>query len=571
MNVNAVFKSIRETGAAQVNDEDKKRIVLVNTLSFFTGFFALTLGPLLAVITRQILILYPALIEGISFMFVIYLNSRRLHREASLVMLIIQNLSALYFGLIFGGIAASALELLMLCLVSASLLIFRDLKIRVFTITIAIVCVYIFEYNFYHQVFTPLDFSIENQYLIRWLAVGVIFFLNLVVIVHYAKQTDKTKDLETANVYKTLFLQETSHEIRSPLDAIFGISQLLMMQLEKAKEKGQVEVQAIMPLAEHLYAASYSVRGIINNILDLAKIQKGKYDEISKEHINLAEWLQDIINTHTYNAKRKAVAITLEVAPDMPAIIVTDAVKLNQIVNNLLSNAIKFTPQKSTISVRVLREANTWRLKIKDQGTGISAEMRHKIFDPFVFKKVDFFESTGLGLSIAKRFAELLQGELSLEESGRNGSVFSLLLPLEVGNKQKVTPLPHLVPAARDYRDVHILVIEDNPMSQLVLSKFLKELHCSISLANDGAEGLEKALKEKPDIIFLDTHMPVLSGLDTLKAIRESAVLQNIPVVAVSGDAFKESIDEVMLAGANDYITKPVEFRQLHSVLDKYF
>ncbi|MBV8251503.1 MAG: response regulator [Chitinophaga sp.] len=572
MNLKTLYQRIRETGTIGKSPEEKKIIVLVNTLSLFTGFFALTLGPLLAVATKQQGIMFPAILEGMAFVSIIFINRAGWNTAASILMLVAQNFSAFYFGLLFGPMTSSALELLMLCLVSASLLIFRSLTIRVATIALAIIGVVAFELNFKRSFVTPLDLSIENQYIVRWLAVGTIFFLNLVVIFQYVRQTDKTKELEIANLYKTLYLQETSHEIRSPLNAIFGISQLLLMQLEKSKQRGRdkIELNAILPLAEHLYAASYSVRGIINNILDLAKIQKGKTDDITADHIEPTEWLKDIVNTHTYISKQKNVKIQLEVDRRMPAVIIADAVKLMQIVNNLISNAIKFSPQNASINVSLAPKENTWQLRISDEGPGIKQGFEDKIFDAFVFEKVDFFESTGLGLSISKRFAELMGGELQLESTGDKGSVFLLTCPLQIGNKSRVQDLKPTI-FESEYKDLHVLIIEDNLMSQMIISKFLTEMNCIISVAGDGREGIDLAHQQKPDLIFLDTHMPVLNGLDALKEIRKSSDLSNIPVVVVSGDAFKESIEEIMVAGANDYITKPVEFKQLQHILQKYF
>ncbi len=571
MNVKNFIRSLRETGAAGIVGDDRKRIMLVNTLSLATGTFAFILGTFLAILLKEKWILYPALAEGMLFYLVIFINSNRKYVLAAATMLAVQNISAIYFGIIFG--AVSAIQLLVLCLVSASLILFRQKSMRVVCITMAVVCLVFLELNNQFNFLAPLPSVLRYQILIRWMAIPVILFINILVILFYVRLNDEhTKVLEAANFYKTLFVQETSHEIRSPLNAVFGISQLLLLNLEKDKDKKTIDKDTIRPLAEHLYMASYNIRSIINNILEFSKFQAGKIDSLKNDRFLLREWLKDAVNLHAYNAKIKGVAIKLQVAEDLPVDIIADLVKLTQILNNLLSNAIKFTNENSKIYVNVCREDANLVVKVIDEGLGIKPEMQSSIFDAFVSENVKHFESSGLGLSIGKRLAEICGGSLTLLSSSDKGSVFALTFPLKTGTEGVLIDFSkslHL--RSGHFKDLKILIMEDNLMSQVIITKYLKELECHVVVANDGMEGLEKAQEDKPDIIFLDTHMPVMSGMDTLKAIRESNTLKDIPVIAISGDAFKESIEEAINAGANEYITKPVEFKQLHFVLDKYF
>jgi CheY-like chemotaxis protein/two-component sensor histidine kinase len=326
----------------------------------------------------------------------------------------------------------------------------------------------------------------------------------------------------------------------------------------------------IRQLADHLYAASYNTREIINNVLEFSRIEAGKIDTPQLETLNVREWLEGIVNMHQYVASVKTVRIRTSIADDIPQIISGDKILLSKTLNNLLSNAIKFTAQESTISLDVFRDDNKWCLQVTDQGEGIRADRLSTIFNAFVTERNIFLEGTGLGLHITRHLATLMGGDIKVYSVMGKGTTFTVNLPLEVPSETTCTNDSDIDADLGSLTDTSILIIEDDKMSQMILSRFLSGLGSRIIVAGDGMEGLLLAKASRPDIIILDSHIPGLSGKDTLAQIRADEMLQHIPVIIASGDAFKENREELLLAGADDYLVKPIEFKALQTTLSKY-
>jgi Signal transduction histidine kinase len=330
------------------------------------------------------------------------------------------------------------------------------------------------------------------------------------------------------------------------------------------------QLKSISKLIIHLHSASYNVTQIINNVLELSKLEAGVLDDVRKDHFNMQEWISNIIHIYQYVADLKGVKIELEIDLDLPERMISDKIKLTQIANNLLINAIKFTADNSVINVRLYPENDQWSLAVSDQGAGIPEEMVQAIFDPFITQQDAFIDGTGLGLPIAKRLTQLLYGEIKVRRNEDGGSTFVASFPKE---EHVLPPAPvetNFLQEDVDYSDKVILVVEDNMMNQMVFSNFLSRSHCKLIMADNGQQALEKARVQIPDLILLDMHMPVMDGYETLLELKKDPRLKDIPVVAISADSFKEAVEEVMQAGANDYVLKPVQFRPLYEVVGKY-
>ncbi|MEZ2444304.1 hybrid sensor histidine kinase/response regulator [Chitinophaga sp. RCC_12] len=560
MNIGQLFHRVVNTGTFRQEESLAKVTRMVNTFSVVTTTLCLLFGALVYMGTGKFDLLIPAYIEAGLFLGVFLLNAVNKPVLASIAFVAINNIAIVYFSAVMGMVAE--VHLLFLFLLGASLMIFRTRALVVASIAVAVVSVTACEINYYYTLITPMEMGHSQQFMIRWITLPAILLLDVATIFLYVRKL-KTLNIKLAKATdeKTIFVRETSHEIRNPLNAIYGISQDLMMKAQKEERYSDIR-----PEIEHLYSATHNVLQIINNVLAISKIEDGAAHAIHPESFNIRELISDKIIVYQYIADLRGIKIRADIAEDMPGYILADKNKLAQVLNNLLFNAIKFTRTNSLISVGVLCEETQWQFMVKDQGQGIPAADLLTLFTPFKSGKSDF-EGTGLGLPITKKYVEMMGGKITVTSIPEEGATFIVRLPLTVS----AAPLP----AQGGWMELTLhkglksLVIDDNEMSQLVLSSFLRRLGFTTIVAGSGAEGINKAMDEKPDLIFIDSYMPGLSGKDTLQLLGDIPALKNIPVIAVSGDAFQESIDDMLGAGAREYISKPIDLKLLNSTVNK--
>lgn len=560
MNIGQLFHRVVNTGTFRQEESLAKVTRMVNTFSVVTTTLCLLFGALIYLGTGKLDLLIPAYIEAGLFLGVLLLNTANKPVLASIAFVAINNIAIVYFSAVMGML--TEVHLLFLFLLGASLMIFRTRALVVASIVVAVVSVTACEINYYYMLITPMEMGHEQQFIIRWITLPAILMLDVATIFLYVRKlkTLNTK-LTKATDEKTIFVRETSHEIRNPLNAIYGISQDLMMKVHKEERYNDIR-----PEIEHLYSATHNVLQIINNVLAISKIEDGAAHAIHPESFNIRELISDKIIVYQYIADLRGIKIRADIAEDMPCYILADKNKLAQVLNNLLFNAIKFTRTNSQISVVVLCEGTQWQFMVKDQGQGIPAADLVTLFTPFKSGKSDF-EGTGLGLPITRKYVEMMNGKITVTSIPEEGATFIVRLPLTAST----APSPALGGwmELTLHKGLKSLVIDDNEMSQLVLSNFLRRLGFTTMVAGSGAEGINKAMDEKPDLIFIDSYMPGLSGKDTLQMLGDIPALKNIPVIAVSGDAFQESIDDMLGAGAREYISKPIDLKLLNTTVNK--
>ncbi len=373
---------------------------------------------------------------------------------------------------------------------------------------------------------------------------------------------------EAASRAKTEFLANMSHEIRSPLNAIVGFSQILLMQSKKLA----------LPFDFNLCLRNIKLSGqnlseLINNILDLSKIEAGKMT-LSLEPLNVKQLARGIYHINKNNASRKGVKLTYDFDNQLPEIIESDRTKLNQILMNLVTNAIKFTEIDKEVRIKVFSENSQLVLQIIDEGIGINPERLPYIFE--AFEQADNsvtrrYGGTGLGLAITQKMTEMLGGTILVESELGKGSIFTVRSPLILPtNTQTISENElenteyHFDPQNR------ILVVEDNQMNQDMIVSLFQELGLKVHLAENGEIGVKRAIELQPELIFMDMHMPVMDGITATRKIRQEKTLENTPIVALSADAFVEQQRKAIAAGVTEYITKPIEFAKLIPVLVKY-
>jgi PAS domain S-box-containing protein len=374
---------------------------------------------------------------------------------------------------------------------------------------------------------------------------------------------------ERANDAKTQFLANMSHEIRSPLNAIVGFSQILIMRSKHM----QMELEDKQYL-ENIKMSGENLSELINNILDLSKIEAGKLTK-SIEAINIKQLFKAIFHINKANAMEKELNFVYDFDDHIPELISSDRTKINQILMNLTSNAIKFTPKGKTVSIvaKKIPKQQTILFEIKDEGIGIAAERLPHIFKPFeqadnsVTRK---FGGTGLGLTITRKMIELLGGSIEVQSTEGKGSTFSVTLPYDTAIEQEISKEHYNIEGVVFKPENKVLVVEDNKLNQDMMQAVFQELGLTFYLAENGEEGVKKAQELQPDLILMDMHMPVLDGLGATRKIKAIDELAAIPIVAVSADAFTQQQRKAFDVGVSEYITKPIDFDKLLPIFVKY-
>jgi PAS domain S-box-containing protein len=371
---------------------------------------------------------------------------------------------------------------------------------------------------------------------------------------------------EVASRAKSQFLANMSHELRTPLNAIIGYSEMIEEQLE------EMEIPELTPDVAKIRNAGRHLLALINDILDLSKIEAGKMD-LYLERIDVAHMVQDVATTiHPLLEKRRN-RLELKAAENLPSMF-ADLTKVRQSLFNLLSNASKFT-EDGRISLDVTTEPHDgvpWVVfRVADTGIGMTAEQVSHLFEAFTQadrSTTRKFGGTGLGLAITRRFCHMMGGDVEVESEAGKGSVFTIRLPAEVQQEQ---PPEENRPAARRQEPSGqagtVLVIDDDPATRELMQHFLTREGFRPMTAEDGERGLEKARELQPNVITLDVMMPKMDGWTVLQRIKADPELRHIPVIMLT------IVDDRSLGyalGAAEYLTKPVDREHLRGILAKY-
>jgi PAS domain S-box-containing protein len=377
------------------------------------------------------------------------------------------------------------------------------------------------------------------------------------------------EEAERASQAKSEFLSSMSHELRTPMNAILGFGQLMEYD-PSLPEEHKESVGEILKAGHHLL-------GLINEVLDLAKVESGQID-LSVEPVELGPLVDECLSlVSTLAGKRE---IRIEQADFGGAVVRADRTRLKQALLNLLSNAIKYNRDGGRVRLELQRQgAERLRILVKDTGQGVAAQRLAELFQPFnrLGAENSQIEGTGIGLTITRRIVEMMGGTVGVESEVGVGSCFWIELTVDAlreveRDKTQAQAQAGVakVERAHDGKQHTVLYIEDNPSNiRLVAQILARRAHIRLITAHTPELGLEMAAAQRPALILLDINMPGMDGYQVLKVLKASAQLGQVPVVAVTANAMPRDIERGMKAGFDAYLTKPIDVKRLHELIDR--
>jgi CheY-like chemotaxis protein/nitrogen-specific signal transduction histidine kinase len=377
----------------------------------------------------------------------------------------------------------------------------------------------------------------------------------------FAEVEEKSRQLEMASQHKTQFLSNMSHELRTPLNAIIGLTEMMYTNAARfGTEKAAEPLRRVNRAGTHLL-------GLINQVLDLSKIEAGKL-ELSPDSVSVAPLVDEVIGTARQLAEQNKNRLVVE-CPENLAPLMVDPLRLRQILFNLLSNACKFTKQgEVALRVKKVVDGRSWiEFAVSDTGIGMTPEQQAKLFEEFTqadSSTARKFGGTGLGLAICRKLARMMGGDVTVTSEPGKGSVFTARLPATADPTAKS---PAGLDGGRPSSADCVLVIDDDATARELISDHLKADGFSVATAAGGVEGLKLAKELRPIAITLDVMMPDLDGWSVLAALRQDADLAEIPVIMVTiVDEHRRGV----ALGAAGYLTKPIDRERLHRVISRY-
>ena len=408
------------------------------------------------------------------------------------------------------------------------------------------------------------------------LTCGMILFQNVIYRSENETTQKQKKEIEELNQMQNRFFSSMSHEIRTPINTIIGLNEMIL------REDVSDEVAAD---ARSIQGASKMLLTLINDILDMSKIESGKMDIVPVTY-DVGAMLSDIVNMIWVRTKEKGLEFHVDVDQAMPSQLYGDEVRIKQILINVLNNAVKYTSEGSvTLSIQCKRQENGHAqisYSVTDTGIGIKKENIPFLFN--AFKRIDeeknrYIEGTGLGLSIVKQLVELMDGEIAVNSVYTKGSTFVITLPQGIVDKKELGELNletrHALNARQHYKQsfeapkAHVLIVDDNETNLMVAEKLLRDTKVKIETVTSGGECLKKTLQNRYDVIFMDHLMPEMDGIECLHAIRTQTggLNQDTRVVILTANAGGENQALYRREGFDGYLLKPVSGIQLETEL----
>lgn len=376
---------------------------------------------------------------------------------------------------------------------------------------------------------------------------------------------------EASNKAKSAFLANMSHELRTPLNAILGFSNLMRQSAGLSGDQRQT-LDLINRSGEHLLS-------LINDVLDMAKVEAGRIS-VDNAPFNLWELTQDVIDLNRVRAEEKGLQLLLDQPADLPRLVDGDAAKLRQSLINLVGNAIKYTAQGQVmLHVSARSDDDPQRLwlifVVEDTGVGIAAPDQARIFEPFVqLSQHALQKGTGLGLTITRRYIELIGGSITVDSVPGQGSRFRMEIPVgrvDAASIDAAGSRPaRVIGLAPGQPEFRILIVEDQEENWLLLQRLLEGVGFTVRVAENGLLGVEAFQAWRPHFIWMDVRMPVMDGLEAARRIRTLKSGSTVKIAALTASVFKEERDRIMAAGMDDFIRKPYQIQEIFDCLTRH-
>lgn len=414
------------------------------------------------------------------------------------------------------------------------------------------------------------------------------------------KQEDALEAARQASEAKTDFLANTSHEIRTPINAVLGMNEMILRETDKMDripdsdvEAFRASVKKIRNYSGNVDSAGSNLLAIINDILDFTKIEEGRMDIVPTEY-QLSSVLNDVSNMIYFKAKQKNLVFVTEVDRTLPDNLYGDVVRVRQIITNILNNAVKYTDEGSvslTVTGDITGKTEDGKpvlelvVSVTDTGIGINEQDIGKLFGKFErvdLEKNSTKEGTGLGLAITKMLLDMMGGTVKVKSEYGKGSTFTVTVPQTVLSNEPVGNFKEKFENALDRKksyhesfrapSARVLIVDDTRMNLIVATEFLKDTLISIDTAGGGREAIKLALANHYDVILMDQRMPEMDGVETLHEIKKHTEGPNIntPVICLTADAVVGARNRYLSKGFTDYLTKPIDSVYLETMLKKY-
>lgn len=444
-------------------------------------------------------------------------------------------------------------------------------KISIFSYVMMLISVYMCSENYYEVVYQGRPRT--EMFIAYALGYTIEYFVITAALIYLVRRSKKMMEerysAEEANKMKTNFLSNMSHEIRTPMNAIIGMADVALRKEMDDDLRKNISV---------IKSSSTGLLEIINDILDLSKIEAGKL-KIIEEPYSVKTLTEDMIAIVDARNVDKKIPIYYHIGDNMPSNLIGDAVRIKQVMFNYASNAIKYTNSgRIDISVDCQKADDDYvylTYSVKDTGQGIKQEDIGKLFTMYSQLNVTANhgkEGTGIGLAISKYFIDHMNGTVHVESSYGKGSTFSFTIPQKIAAEQPESIAEKEMPNSFITRNARILLVDDNEINREVVVAILEPLKIEIHQAKDGLEAVNMAKETPYDLILMDSHMPVMNGEEATGCIRRmnGEVNQNTPIIALTADAIVGVKERLVSSGMNDYLVKPIDVKLLYSIIRKY-